>query len=131
MLKCMYSSILLTLHLFFKLSLPSSCIIRWGSQFFRLWNTTGILWFHLTLILQSLCTKPLYFPVKWQWPLSLTLTSKYSLSQIQHVVDLLKFSLSFLFISTSFWKSYLITKVLDFFNHTFNEYKQHLHLNMT
>ena len=31
-----------------------------------------ILWFNLRLILQSLCAEPLFFPVIWQWALTLT-----------------------------------------------------------
>ena len=56
----------------FKLKLPSSYIIRWESQFFKLWNTIGILWFNLKVILQYLSAEPLYSPGKWQWSLSLT-----------------------------------------------------------
>ena len=58
-----------------RLNLPSSCIIRCESKFFRLWNTTGFLWFNLTLILPLLCAKTLYFPVIWQCSLTLTLPS--------------------------------------------------------
>ena len=49
-----------------RLNLPSSCRIRWESQFFKLWNAIGILWFNVRLILQSLFGEPLYFPVIWQ-----------------------------------------------------------------
>ena len=41
-----------------KLNFPTSYIIRWESYFFRLWNTTGILQFNLTLILQFLYAEP-------------------------------------------------------------------------
>ena len=55
-----------------RLSLPSPCLIRCESYFFTLQNTTGILWFDLTLVLQPLRAEPLYFSVIIQWSPTLT-----------------------------------------------------------
>ena len=61
--------------LILRFNFPSSCIIRRESYFFRLWNTIGIFWLNLRLILQSLCAGLLYFSVMWQWPLTWTSVS--------------------------------------------------------
>ena len=95
-----------------RLNLPSSCLISCESKVFRLWKTAGILWSNLTLILQSLSTKTLYFPVIWQWFLTLT-----SFAQIQHLVEFSKSSIC------SFVKMFLhhITTILTFVDHTANK----------
>ena len=49
-----------------------SFIIRCEPKSFRLRNTTDIFWHNLRLILQSVCAELLYFPVMWQWSLTLT-----------------------------------------------------------
>ena len=67
-LKLIYFSNPFGMAFILRLNLPSSCIIR----FFRFWNATGILWFILTLILQSLRVEPQHFPATWQWFLTLT-----------------------------------------------------------
>ena len=75
MLKLIYFSNLFGVTLNLKLSLPNSSITRCESWFFRLWNTIENLWFNLTLILQSLCAKPLYFLMVWQENLTVTSSS--------------------------------------------------------
>ena len=67
-LKLIYFSNPFGMAFILRLNLPSSCIIR----FFRFWNATWILWFILTLILQSLRVEPQHFPATWQWFLTLT-----------------------------------------------------------
>ena len=67
-LKLIYFSNPFGMAFILRLNLPSSCIIR----FFRFWNVTWILWFILTLILQSLRVEPQHFPATWQWFLTLT-----------------------------------------------------------
>ena len=67
-LKLIYFSNPFGMAFILRLNLPSSCIIR----FFRFWNATWILWFILTLILQSLRVEPQLFPATWQWFLTLT-----------------------------------------------------------
>ena len=67
-LKLIYFSNPFGMAFILRLNLPSSCIIR----FFRFWNATWILWFILTLILQSLRVEPQHFPPTWQWFLTLT-----------------------------------------------------------
>ena len=61
-----------------RLNLLNSWIIRRESWFFRLWNTTGFWWFNVTLMLQSIFAGPLYFPVMWQWPLTLSKDAFYN-----------------------------------------------------
>ena len=67
-LKLIYFSNPFGMAFILRLNLPSSCIIR----FFRFWDATWILWFILTLILQSLRVEPQHFPATWQWFLTLT-----------------------------------------------------------
>ena len=67
-LKLIYFSNPFGMAFILRLNLSSSCIIR----FFRFWNATWILWFILTLILQSLRVEPQHFPATWQWFLTLT-----------------------------------------------------------
>ena len=67
-LKLIYFSNPFGMAFILRLNLPSSCIIR----FFRFWNATWILWFILTLILQSPRVEPQHFPATWQWFLTLT-----------------------------------------------------------
>ena len=54
MIKLKYFSNPLGITYLLRLNLPSSCMIRWESYFFRLLSTARFLWFNLKLMLQSL-----------------------------------------------------------------------------
>ena len=87
---------------YLRLSLLSYCIIRYEFYFFKVVKYDRDLWFNSTLIHQPLCIGPLYFPVIWQW--SLTLTSLFrslTLSRIQHLVQFSKSLRSSLGITSS------------------------------
>ena len=72
-----------------------------------MWNTIGILWYNLMLILQSQCAEPLFFPVIWQWSLTLYhYQDKHY--QIQHLVGFSKSSSASLGITNLLLKCFFI-----------------------
>ena len=85
--KLKYFSNSLGMTFMLRLNLPSSCIIRWETYFYRLWNTKGSLWFNLRLILQSLWAEPLYFPLIWKLSLTLSLSLPYIIINITIITN--------------------------------------------
>ena len=61
--KAMYFSNPFGIAFAFTSNLHTSCIIKWLSKAFKLWNITGTLLVSLRLILQLQCAEPLYFPI--------------------------------------------------------------------
>lgn len=134
-------------HIFFNLfgmtiipksNFASSCIIRFASQFFRLWSTIVIIQFKLTLILQLLCAAPLYFPVISQKISYFNIIFNKNLSQMQHSVlhyhksNILisNFLSSFLVITNSLLKCFLyhVTTIFSLF---INVNDKHMHSILT
>ena len=85
--KLKYFSNSLGMTFMLRLNLPSSCIIRRETYFYRLWNTKGSLWFNLRLILQSLWAEPLYFPLIWKLSLTLSLSLPYIIINITIITN--------------------------------------------
>lgn len=80
----MYFSSLFGIQLIFPSLIPTFFTNKWASYPDRLWKITGLNLGFLNWRLHCLCAAPRYFPVKWQW--SLTLSSLSFSWQIQQTV---------------------------------------------